>query len=213
MSPRTSKTVGFERAEEDRAKAWGASCPTNSCPIHAERDRARETRDTERSLPALKWVSTPSSASLLFAPCQVLLRCPLTVFEHVLTTVCCDPQRLPVQGEQALAWYTAQRVCLVRNLGDLCGAAQLLLIGDSGVGKSCLLLRFAVGTASFLCPPALPPLALLFYSPERVLTPSVRPAGRYVHRELHLYHRRGLCEPCGPSLCISHLTSLCLPRH
>ena len=61
------------------------------------------------------------------------------------------PQRLPVQGAAA---GSARCPCAVHVkvgpslTGFLAAApacvAQLLLIGDSGVGKSCLLLRFAV---------------------------------------------------------------------
>ena len=80
-----------------------------------------------------------------------------------------------------------------------CPHPQLLLIGDSGVGKSCLLLRFAVRRRR-------PP-------PVRALAPAARPvcspqlpdcaavdrvhAGRHIHGELHLHHRRGLCEWAG----------------
>lgn len=55
-------------------------------------------------------------------------------------------QRLPVQGEGP----SRSGICACTRLHARQGltlpliASQLLLIGDSGVGKSCLLLRFAV---------------------------------------------------------------------
>lgn len=54
---------------------------------------------------------------------------------------------------------------------------KLLLIGDSGVGKSCLLLRFAV------CPPfSIPsPLSLCIFT------------GRHLHRKLHQYNWCWFC--------------------
>jgi hypothetical protein len=66
--------------------------------------------------------------------------------------------------------------------------AQLLLIGDSGVGKSCLLLRFAVSPleASVVGVDEPGPSLTKRHTPKN--------AGRYLHRELHQHDRRGLCE-------------------
>lgn len=78
--------------------------------------------------------------------------------------------------------------------------AQLLLIGDSGVGKSCLLLRFAVSwlqSRTARRRAARAPLARSRPRPRQLLIhPSLPPptTGRYLHRELHQHHRRGLCE-------------------
>ena len=52
-------------------------------------------------------------------------------------------------------FYVSFGIFLLRNVFLLCFAYsdylfKLLLIGDSGVGKSCLLLRFAVGIRIFL---------------------------------------------------------------
>lgn len=52
-------------------------------------------------------------------------------------------------------FYVSFGIFLLRNVFLLCFAHsdylfKLLLIGDSGVGKSCLLLRFAVGIRIFL---------------------------------------------------------------
>lgn len=79
---------------------------------------------------------------------------------------------------------------------------KLLLIGDSGVGKSCLLLRFAV---SYYCQPlndSAPPInsaiSLFCCWPDLVLCchlPSTLPAGRHLHRELHQHHWSGLQDP------------------
>lgn len=62
---------------------------------------------------------------------------------------------------------------------------KLLLIGDSGVGKSCLLLRFAVGMVE---------TRFLFFLICCILRDNCEPlgAGRHLHRELHLHHRSGL---------------------
>lgn len=81
---------------------------------------------------------------------------------------------------------------------------KLLLIGDSGVGKSCLLLRFAVSILTVYT------ITVHSYLVSGVLVPSVKkcsfldlsncslslfPPGRHLHRELHQHHRRRLQDP------------------
>eukprot|EP00955_Chlamydomonas_euryale_P050724 354635-Chlamydomonas_euryale.AAC.3 len=69
--------------------------------------------------------------------------------------------------------------------------SQLLLIGDSGVGKSCLLLRFAVSGGEAPRAAAREPRATTILT----LVPLPRvAAGRHLHRELHLHHRRRFCK-------------------
>lgn len=83
---------------------------------------------------------------------------------------------------------------------------KLVLIGDSGVGKSCLLLRFAVsapeakGREGDQCqqgckaePQACTARKTMIDC--MLLFPSLPPpAGRCLHRELYQHHRCGLCE-------------------
>lgn len=62
---------------------------------------------------------------------------------------------------------------------------KLLLIGDSGVGKSCLLLRFAVRMLKTWTD-------VQQNVGFRALTLLLLSLGRHLHRQLHLYHRSWL---------------------
>lgn len=65
---------------------------------------------------------------------------------------------------------------------------KLLLIGDSGVGKSCLLLRFAVSS------PVLDTSNRVLWHQSEALLLSMS-AGRHLHWELHQHHRSGFQDP------------------
>ena len=69
---------------------------------------------------------------------------------------------------------------------------KMLLIGDSGVGKSCLLLRFAVRCLPPCAPGALPASRRPATSPP-TRRPRAARAGVQVRGGLPLDHRRGLC--------------------
>lgn len=82
--------------------------------------------------------------------------------------------------------------CPSSDIANCCPAClQLLLIGDSGVGKSCLLLRFAVSASTAAdCGWHNKTVLAVFHSCAFWLMP----AGRHLHGELHLHHRCRLCE-------------------
>lgn len=72
---------------------------------------------------------------------------------------------------------------------------KLLLIGDSGVGKSCLLLRFSVSFS------LLGNIFLIIVKRESGVEEVVDLifvviifSGRYLHRQLHQHNRRGFCK-------------------
>lgn len=83
---------------------------------------------------------------------------------------------------------------------------KLLLIGDSGVGKSCLLLRFAVSSSlspSKTCFPItvnilmslLQLKCLVFPHPVLLYFICAICVGWHLHRELHQHHWSGLQDP------------------
>ena len=85
------------------------------------------------------------TADALGPSCWLLLS--IQLFTRVLTSCCVVLllQRLLVQGKVAtMVGHSHLYASVLAHvaLKPLC--LQLLLIGDSGVGKSCLLLRFAV---------------------------------------------------------------------
>lgn len=65
---------------------------------------------------------------------------------------------------------------------------KLLLIGDSGVGKSCLLLRFAVRIKFLFAFFAI--LFFFCYIRHNILYFT----GWYIHRKLHKHHWSGFCK-------------------
>jgi predicted ATP-dependent serine protease len=72
---------------------------------------------------------------------------------------------------------------------------KLLLIGDSGVGKSCLLLRFAVSAAATLrsCR-RVSTFADSKKKKKKKKKICLLLSGRHLHRELHFDDWRGLCK-------------------
>lgn len=79
---------------------------------------------------------------------------------------------------------------------------KLLLIGDSGVGKSCLLLRFAVSS-----PVSDTSNRVLWHQSEALLL-SIS-AGRHLHWELHQHHRSGFQDPHHRARREDHQTADC----
>lgn len=64
---------------------------------------------------------------------------------------------------------------------------KLLLIGDSGVGKSCLLLRFAVSISYLFYPHFLMDIEIIGFSSSFCL-------GRHIHRKLYQHHWCRFCK-------------------
>lgn len=68
--------------------------------------------------------------------CEIRKHCCVVVCPSVVTVLCVSIKKTITSCQRLVC------ICVMLSLSDY--LFKLLLIGDSGVGKSCLLLRFAV---------------------------------------------------------------------